>query len=107
VRLTTVDEQVSEGIFIEMDEYAITLADTTGDVNLVTVPTDAVDRFEIYYGGVSGRTLGKVAVVAVSSAIIFAIIDSESGPVFSPDGATTAKVFCVERRKSNGLTASR
>ncbi len=88
IRLTAADGQISEGIFVELDDLVLTLAETSAEVRLVSVPVEMIRKLEAYRTG-SGETLRTVAAVAAASAIIYAIVDSESGARAYPDDSPT------------------
>ena len=91
VRITSSGGQVSEGIFVETDEIAITIAETSGEIRIVSIPFADLERLEVHQKG-SGKALRTVAVVAATSTIVYAIVDAMSGETVTPDESTPAKV---------------
>ena len=84
VRITASGGQVFEGLFVEADDVVVTIADTSADTRIASIPVVEVERFEIYQKG-SGKVLRTVALVAVTTVVVKAIVDAESNPSFNPD----------------------
>ncbi len=84
VRVTIGDGQVLEGLFVEVDEGVVAIADTSAETRIVFTSVAEVERFEVYQKG-SGKVLRTVALVAATTVVVKAIVDAESGPTFHPD----------------------
>jgi len=90
VRITSSEGRVFEGLFVEIGENLLTIAETTGGARIASIQVNDVERLEVYQKG-SGKVLRTVALVAAATVVVKAIADTESGPVFHPEEGNPAK----------------
>jgi len=74
VRVSAVGGGVVEGLLVEWDGLAVTVADTTGGPRLFTVPTDDVVRIEVW-DREPGRKLATAGLVVATTALAILFVD--------------------------------
>jgi hypothetical protein len=73
VRVTEVGGEVVEGLLVEWDRLAVTVADTAGGPRLFNVPTDDVVLIEVW-DREPGRKLATAGLVVASTALAILVV---------------------------------